>query len=743
MRGIRLSTILGLGWILVSGGLPAQSAVYSASDVNPQGKLVAPAADPISGEVRFSSGSGAIEMTARPLSTGDSSFLWDLVISSKSGPAGSIRGIEASTFYLSDLPCVIALTRLEANSVPCPLQVYDLSGRLLHETFLEAPLSPSLSPDGAAFAWITSDAVEVLDLRTFRARRLPRLDLFALGEAGMLAGVTFGEETLRVFGPAGPNSIPLGPLTREGVREVALSADGSAAFLLLPESVVRVDLPAGPARVVYQAGGRAEFRDIEVRGKELLVGARRSDEGRFAGSLAVLDLEGAVRTEIQGPTREIPRRERGLRDRGIPWPLDPDTQHSVGNTYGEYQYYGGAPYPHPGIDVMGSPGQPVFAVRRGVVKAILTTSGEWHWRVAVGDSAVSSTTLGYLYAHLDEPTIAVNVGDPIAEGQYLGDLVTWPVAEFHHCHFTRIEDSGLTWDGVWLSVHNPHLDVTPQMELEAPVFEPARGTDLLAFCNNQTSTYQNPQQLTGAVDIITHVGDRIVSNWVCTVQELRYTIYPLGHPEIPLVDNKLSQYFDMTCDTYGSGQIDAFLISLLYKDDSVCRTRGDYDAREFFHILTNSDGDGVYEQSDLNQAWVTTALPDGDYVIRVTATDAKGNSSTQSMTVRTANGNPSDVAEDAVLVPRLTFESVSPNPLSGEGWVRFQLPENDRVRLSLYDAAGRNLRVLQETNLEAGPHALRLEGLDAPGSRPAPGVYFLRLEGETLGSVSRKLILVR
>ena len=72
----------------------------------------------------------------------------------------------------------------------------------------------------------------------------------------------------------------------------------------------------------------------------------------------------------------------------INWPLKPfDTPRALGNSYGEYQFYGGSPYYHPGIDILGQDGDSVFAVKSGYVKAVLTTSASLHWRVAIGDSA--------------------------------------------------------------------------------------------------------------------------------------------------------------------------------------------------------------------------------------------------------------------------------------------------------------------------------------------------------------------
>ena len=280
--------------------------------------------------------------------------------------------------------------------------------------------------------------------------------------------------------------------------------------------------------------------------------------------------------------------------------------------------------------------EPVYAVADGVVKAVLTTSGQYHWRVAIGGPG-SGTTQGHLYAHLRQSSIAVNVGDTVVAGQYLGDLVPWPTSNFTHVHFNSLEDRGNQWFGDWLVPNNVHEDLEHVHESSAPVFENARGNGLFAFCRNETSNYLNPNSLNGKVDIIAHVGDRLNSSWTCSVQTLRYSIYPAGNPGAPVVDNKLSVHFDMALDTYGSGTIDGFLVDLLYKEDSTCNTDGDYNSREFFHILTNSNGDRIYDAADQNEAWDTNAVPNGDYVIEAVAIDAAGNRSTASMTVTVSN----------------------------------------------------------------------------------------------------------
>ena len=69
--------------------------------------------------------------------------------------------------------------------------------------------------------------------------------------------------------------------------------------------------------------------------------------------------DGQVLVARGGPAatrcRSTPRWPDDRTHESIPWPLAPNAQHEVGNTYGEYQNYGSA-YLHPGIDVMGDAG---------------------------------------------------------------------------------------------------------------------------------------------------------------------------------------------------------------------------------------------------------------------------------------------------------------------------------------------------------------------------------------------------
>ena len=83
--------------------------------------------------------------------------------------------------------------------------------------------------------------------------------------------------------------------------------------------------------------------------------------------------------------------------------------------------------------------------------------------------------------------------------------------------------------------------------------------------------------------------------------------------------------------------------------------------------------------------------------------------------------NPTRVA------PRMTLD-VTPNPLSGNGQVRYALPVESRVRLGVYDVAGREVCRLADLRRKAGYYSVRWNGTDASGHTLANGVYVLRLD---------------
>jgi hypothetical protein len=84
----------------------------------------------------------------------------------------------------------------------------------------------------------------------------------------------------------------------------------------------------------------------------------------------------------------------------------------------------------------------------------------------------------------------------------------------------------------------------------------------------------------------------------------------------------------------------------------------------------------------------------------------------------------------------------SPNPFSAGTTVRYVVPRDQRVSLSVFNVSGRLVRRLVDGPVTAGPNAARWDGRDEQGSRLSSGVYFFRLQDGTQ-SVTRKAVLLR
>ncbi len=395
----------------------------------------------------------------------------------------------------------------------------------------------------------------------------------------------------------------------------------------------------------------------------------------------------------------------------IGWPLAPqDTTQPLGNNWGEFQQYGYTPYLHPGVDVMGiTIEKPVYAVQDGVVKAWLTTSGEWHWRLAIADYETNDSVEAWLYAHIDADMYHLNVGDMVTEGQLIGYLVEWPITGFDHLHFARIKDAGAVWSyGDWAFIQNPLTLMTPYDDTTKPVFESAVSNDLFALCLNNTSVYLSPDSIYGSVDIIARIHDKTGLPLPDTVWErlipymIEYEIHgPLNVP------TTLSFIFHGILDHQNN-------VPVIYKDDGVCDTRGDYDERDYYFIVTNTDGDSIVEASDAAGCWVTTDFPDGDYWIVVTAYDAAGTAGQDSMLVTVRN---TGIAENNESRIAGTLQ-VIPNPNHGS----FVIYGMDKI--SIFDVGGR----------------LVAEG-KSEFQNFTPGIYFI-LSGDDRHYQSRKIVVI-
>jgi hypothetical protein len=420
------------------------------------------------------------------------------------------------------------------------------------------------------------------------------------------------------------------------------------------------------------------------------------------------------------------------------WPLVPlDSVHPLGNNWGNYQDYGSGPYFHNGIDIItrGAQGRQVTAVRHGWVKAWGTIQAEYHYRLAICDtnSDFTGRAEGWLYAHVDSTRWHRNLGDEVQEGDSIGYLVPWPVTGFNHCHFARISDTGATWqrfpNPTWWFIQNPLTFMQPNTDLLAPVIENARTNQKFAFCrNNRNNSYMRYDSLVGEVDIIAKVYDKTGTTTGDTVWD-KLAPYEINY-SVKRQDGLV--VVPWTIGVQFSNMLDGSLVNVVYKADNTCKSQGDYDYREYYFIVTNTDGDSIIESSDTTGEWNSGLVGDTTYWVYVRASDVYGNTTVDSMQVRTRNGVAVQEPPYAVLSRSLRAVQT----VGHGGLVSFGTAGSGSVRLRVYDPLGREVAALADGRLGPGEHRFSF-------TPPANGVYVVKLTLDDKETYNTKLAVLR
>ena len=101
------------------------------------------------------------------------------------------------------------------------------------------------------------------------------------------------------------------------------------------------------------------------------------------------------------------------------------------------------------------------------------------------------------------------------------------------------------------------------------------------------------------------------------------------------------------------------------------------------------------------------------------------------------------VSQTPVSLPgRFQLRQNYPNPFNSETFIRFELPEKQHVRLSVYNSLGQIIKVLVEQNKSAGRYVVKWDGKNRAGVPVVSGLYFYRMETKDM-DVVRKMLYLR
>jgi hypothetical protein len=144
----------------------------------------------------------------------------------------------------------------------------------------------------------------------------------------------------------------------------------------------------------------------------------------------------------------------------------------------------------------------------------------------------------------------------------------------------------------------------------------------------------------------------------------------------------------------------------------------------------------------------------GDGYLRVDVTDAQQHLVSAQYFVQGAGGGgaqanrTNDEPRFKVSLPKEYSVASFPNPFNPTTTITYQLVEDAKVRLEVYDLTGRMVASLLEGEANAGSHSVMWKGTDQSGNALASGVYLYRfwaqpLSGHSAFLTSGKLVMMK
>ncbi len=104
-------------------------------------------------------------------------------------------------------------------------------------------------------------------------------------------------------------------------------------------------------------------------------------------------------------------------------------------------------------------------------------------------------------------------------------------------------------------------------------------------------------------------------------------------------------------------------------------------------------------------------------------------------------GSPSSVGDTGQIPTAFQLHQNYPNPFNPETVIKYELRQNTRVELSIFNLLGQQIRKLVSANQSAGSYELVWNGTDDAGSSVSSGVYLYELRADDARHSKKMLLL--
>ena len=650
-----------------------------------------------------------------------------------------------SDLYISNTGFIVFLEHRFHFKQELTINCYSKNGnQLLTQTFKGASLF-GFSKDGNFFGVGTGNNLFVLSLPEAQLARYNSCDQFDISESGRYVVTARGEKLIIYFNGKLEREINTQFMYPRGIK---VSEKFNTVAVIDKKNLKAYSLSNAKLIFTKTLNGKNSFRDLFLKSDKILTGVHYRNDGISKGVLQVYDLKGNLLQNEEKAKKKFKTfktdtklKKPSLKYNEIPWPFFPfDSMRTVWNYYEQHMSYGEPDwsYLHQGLDLITPIGEPTYSVTDGIVKCVLTLGGAIYWRAAISPEQSEGYSDGWLYAHLIDNSIQVDVGDTVHVHDYLGDIIQWS-SDWGHIHFVEINDVGLVWrydDNEWGINYNPLLSLTPNEDLIPPVFEDVFPDSRFGFCTNEISNYLDPDSLYGEIDIITKIVDYVGdSQWQQPAYEIYYWIKNLLNGEI-VFPKTLGQILNHSYTFYAADNYEPYATTLYKRDHKLLPPYWMDMQRNFYHILTNNDGDSLINLSEKNLAFSTTDYYDGDYQIFVEARDVFGNATVDSMNVKFRNGNISKVETENILPINFELKQNYPNPFNPSTKIAFSLSKSGFVKLTVYNILGEEIKILVDEFKTAGEHSVNFNAKNL-----STGIYFYRLDTKNSKQIRKMLLL--